>query len=100
LCSRVTHTRDGDPGHRLWGLREGVDAGAAVVYPGQGVPQVDDWQAGLDGGRLHPKDVPEFETRYRPSGGAHAPEDHLDIVEGAAAPGSAPGSAPPASLLK
>jgi hypothetical protein len=80
LCSQVTHTRDGDPGHRLWGLREAVEAGADAVYPGQSVPQVDDWNAVLEGARLHVRDVPDFEQRFRPLGIQHTPEYHLDIV--------------------
>jgi arabinofuranosyltransferase len=80
LCSPVTHTRDGDAGHRLWGLREAVEAGTDAVYPGQRVPQADDWNAVLAGARLHVQDVPDFEERFRPLGIDHAPEYHLDIL--------------------
>ncbi len=80
LCSKVTRTREGETGHRLWGLREAVDAGADVVYPGQTVPQVEDWKAVLDTALLHVRDVPDFPQRYRPIGIAHAPEYHLDLL--------------------
>jgi hypothetical protein len=80
LCSKVTRTREGETGHRLWGLREAVDAGADVIYPGQAIPQVEDWKAVMDGALLHLSDVPDFPRRYHPIGIAHAPEYHLDLL--------------------
>jgi arabinofuranosyltransferase len=35
LCSPVGHRGEGEAGHRLWGLQEGVTAGAQVLYPGR-----------------------------------------------------------------
>ena len=51
-----------------------------AVYPGQGVPQGDDWDAVLAAARSQVKDVPDFEERFRPLGIDHAPEYHLDIL--------------------
>jgi hypothetical protein len=80
LCSKVTHTRDGDAGHRLWGLSEAVETGSDAVYPGQGVPQGEDWDAVLEAARLQIRDVPDFERRFRPLGLDHSAEYHLDIL--------------------
>jgi hypothetical protein len=98
LCSKVEHTRDGDPGHRLWGLVEAVEAGTDAVYPGQGVPQGDDWAAVLKAARTQVEDVPDFETRYKPLGIEHAAEYHLDILRDMIWIGT--GAGRPGSLIK
>ena len=80
LCSQVTQPREGEAGHRLWGLKDAVAAGVDVIYPGQGLLMVESEEAVLASARLHFADTPGVLERYRPVAISHAPEYHLDFL--------------------
>jgi arabinofuranosyltransferase len=80
LCSRVTFERDGPPGHRLWGLKDAAASGAAVIYPGEPIPQTHDLAVVSRAAAEHVRTVPGFENDYEPVGLVHTPEYHVDIL--------------------
>ncbi len=80
LCSEVTHVREGDPGHRLWGLASAVAAGVDVVYPGAPLSQRASWARIKQEALTHVADVENFERDFEPIGIAHFPEYNSDML--------------------
>ncbi len=80
LCSEVTHRHEGAAGHRLWGIEEAIAGRPDLVYPGQRLPQIDDWGAILGAARRPVYDTPGFAQAYRPLGIVHGAEYHLDLL--------------------
>jgi hypothetical protein len=81
LCSDVAGGREGEAGHRLWGLREAVSWGAEIIYPGQGLPQTGDWPEVLEAAERQVEGEPAVRERYRPLAISHDPEYRLDMIK-------------------
>ena len=80
LCSDVTHRHEGAAGHRLWGIEEAIAGRPDLVYPGQRLPQIDDWGVILEAAGRTVGDAPGFAQAYRPLGIVHQAEYHLDML--------------------
>jgi arabinofuranosyltransferase len=77
LCSPVKQESGWEAGHRLWGLREAVEAGADWIYPGRELLLVRSPDAVLPAADVRSSDPL---ADYTPVTIVHAPEYRLDFL--------------------
>jgi hypothetical protein len=80
LCSLVTHQGGTQAGHRLWGLREAVTAGADIIYPGRELLLVQSPGEALPAAERPITDGTDPLAGYRPMTITHVPEYRLDFL--------------------
>jgi hypothetical protein len=80
LCSPVTALGGSEAGHRLWGLREAVTAGADIIYPGRELLLVESPGNVLPVADRRSTDGTDPLADYRPVTITHVPEYRVDFL--------------------
>ena len=80
LCSEVVDAAEGEPGHRLWGLRQAVALKTDLIYPGRPVTQDTDQRTILEESATYFKSNPGALELYQPILIRHAAENDTVVL--------------------